>query len=188
MLDDLIQQFNKFNQDLPRRKGRFELLKKRQIDQQTFVIGVYNRETFKHYFNIKIEEIFSYTKQPILILSFDFREAKMRIYEVVTEEIVNLLETITLILRTLNRMYNTLKEKIPKLKRTKNFHIFKFNKYVITITNNFRLKINEYRETNEYTSLLVNNEFNDIYDLIDFIEDYQLLIKRKRRILCCIWI
>lgn len=185
LLDELIKQFNKFNRDLPRGKGRFELMKKRQLDRQTFVIGVYNRETFKNYFDIVIEELYYYTKNPILIISIAFRTTKFKVYEIVTEEIVNLLENININLQTINRIYNQLRENIPNLKRTRNYHIFKFKKYIITIKDDFKLKISEYRESNEYTSLLVNNEFYDVDCLLDFIDDYELLINRKRRFLCC---
>lgn len=183
MLDELIQQFNNYNIAIPFRKGKYELIKKRKIDRESTIIGVYNRETNKNYFDIFVEEFFPLSEITYLILTLDFRDVRHRIKEINDEEIVNLIEIININIQTINRLYNTLHKYLPQLKRTKNFHIFKYNKYIITVKKNFCLKISEYRETNEYTSLLINNTFDSIYDLIDFMENYDLLEINNTK--CC---
>lgn len=183
MLDELIEQFNKYNIDIPFRKGKYELIKKRKLDRQSNIIGVYNKETNKNYFDIYVEELFPLTEISLLILTLDFRDVKHRINVINDEEIINLIEIININIQTVNRLYNTLHKSLQQLKRTKNFHIFKYNKYIITVKKNFSLKISEYRETNEYTSLLINNTFESVYELLDFMENYDLLEDKNTK--CC---
>ena len=192
LLEKLINGLNTYNISISKKKGTFELYKKKQIfDRENYkyitVVGVYNRFNNKNYFDFEIEEIYAYTKSPILIIKYEYREYCIKIYEASNEEIINLIEEIYITIRNINNIYNILRDNISNLNRTRKFNIFKFNNYKIIVICNFKLKICEINSNNEYTSLLISNEFFTIEDLIYFIKDYQLLTPKKQYLkwFCC---
>lgn len=176
MLKEFIFNFN--NSELNNKYGIYDLKK---LDNYLYSVNILNNKSHKKYFKMNIIKI-----SDTLVFKSIYVKSNLIIKGDMQSKILKLFDELDFITKNINSLFNHLKSKLGrKIKKTKEFHVFKYKNIMISILDEFNIYINEkdYHKNEEYSSLLLlNNVFAHPDSLIDFLIRYGYYIPNRS---CC---